>query len=116
MQEKKSLNEILAREVVEEFTLPSGKKAKRYHFSARDAMNIQREFAARNQGKDKADDDDFQLLILCKCIQIENEAGNFEHPFMEDFDTDKISGFDFLTLFGKVAGLTSEGGSKPNPN
>lgn len=117
MQNKESLNEVFTRTVVEEFVLPSGKKARRYKFSARDAINLQREFSQRNAGKEKINEDDFQLLIICKCIQLENEKGEYVHPFLEDFDNENfLDGFDFLTLFSKVASLTSEGGGKPNPN
>lgn len=117
MQTKESLNEVLSRKVVEEFTLPSGKEARRFHFSARDAMNIQKEFAARNsiKAESEVDSDDFQLLIICKCVQIKNASGEFESLILEDFDTDKIDGFDYITLFGKIAGLTDKKGEDINP-
>lgn len=115
MQKSELLNEVLTRTVVEEFVLPSGKKARRFKFSARDAKNFQKEFRQRNAGKEITNEDDFQDLLICKCIQIENEKSEFVHPFVEDFDDENFDGIDYLALTGKVAALINGSGKGLNP-
>lgn len=114
MQSKESLNEVLSKPIVEEFSLPSGIKARRFKFSARDAMAVQREFVQRSQNDKTITEDDFQLFIICKCIQI-NNGGNWEHIIFEDIDN-TIDGYDYIVLFTKISGLTNKEGTEVNPN
>lgn len=114
MQKAESLNESFQRPIVEEFELPSGLKARRFKFSARDAMAVQREFVSRSAQSKDFEEENFQLLIICKCVQLQNDKGEWNHIVFEDID-EVINGYDYITLFGKIAALTNREGTGVNP-
>jgi hypothetical protein len=86
----------------EEFTLPSGKKAEIKKLTARDAINAQKEFAARKD----LNADDFILIMLAKSVKIDGKD-----LFMEDFDNGNLDAIDYLALYTKFSMLSSS--SKP---